>query len=492
VLILKKIKGSITQVISTYKIDRFPFNRANLGRLLSEYYPFLSVLIGFLLVSFSIGPYQNGDTAWEHDAVAGVLKYGLPYANGNLMDQPPLGFYIQAVFSKAFGLSINNGTFLVTLFGLGCTALVYGIGKFAYNNTTGFIAAALLAFSPWHLLLSRSFLIDVPCLFFSLLSLFVGLIAVRKGSLLLFFVSGIVFAAAFNTKLYAVFTLIPLLAFFFYYHPKNLKRMVTWLAAFVIPTLLASYLWYQTITGLGMISIFSHTDFITPYPGTIVPTYFFVYNFLVNYGLGWFFIDAIIVSLFTVLVQRRLLHKFLVFDLICLAAVICVASVNTFLGAVLDLKAPFLNAFKYDYQALPFFCLLAASMTSKSIILFSSAKTKLKLNKLLHYSLALAGLILVPASLFYNMHFVNLFSNVDYLIFRVQPGVNVGYSIFNLTPTDGNSVLTSIQFAGFAIMLSGLFWISRHKIGAFQKLCRNKKLKKLGNNQKSKSINKNN
>ncbi len=192
---------------------------------LSEHYPLLSVLIGFLLVSFSVGPYQNGDTAWEHDAMSGVLKYGLPYANGNLMDQPPLGFYIQAVFAKAFGLSINNGTFLVTLFGLGCITLVYGIGKFAYNKTTGFIASALLAFSPWHLVLSRSFLIDVPCLFFSLLSLFVGLIAVRRGSFRLFVVSGIVFAAAFNTKLYAVFILIPLLAFFFYNNPKNLKRI---------------------------------------------------------------------------------------------------------------------------------------------------------------------------------------------------------------------------------------------------------------------------
>ena len=455
-------------------MDRFSFDRANLVGLLSEHYPFLSVLIGFLLVSFSVGPYQNGDTSWEHDAMSGVLKYGLPYANGTLMDQPPLGFYIQAVFAKAFGLSINNGTFLVTLFGLGCITLVYGIGKFAYNKTTGFIASALLAFSPWHLVLSRSFLIDVPCLFFSLLSLFVGLIAVRRGSFRLFVVSGIVFAAAFNTKLYAVFILIPLLAFFFYNNPKNLKHMLTWLAAFSFPALLSSYLWYQTITGRGIISIFSHTDFITPYPGTITPTYFFVYNFLVNYGLGWFFIDAIIVSLLVVLVQRKLFRKFLVFDLICLAAVSCVVSVNTFLGAVLDLKAPFLNAFKYDYQALPFFCLLAASMTSKSIILFNSAKKKLKLNKLLQYSFALAGFFLVPASLFYNMRFVNLFSNADYLIFRVQPGVNVGYSIFNSAPTSGNILHTSIQFAGFALALSGLFWISRHKIGLFRKLFHSK------------------
>ena len=219
-----------------------------------------------------------------------------------------------------------------------------------------------------------------------------------------------------------------------------------------------------------MISIFIHTDFITPYPGTIVPTYFFVYNFLVNYGLGWLFIDTIILSLLVVLFQRNLFRKFLIFDLICLASVVCIASVNTFLGAVLDLKAPFLNAFKYDYQALPFFCLLAASMTSKSIILFHLAKTKLKVRKIFYYSIGLAGLILVPASIFYNMHFVNLFSNVNYLIFRVQPGVNVGYSIFNSAPTNGNNIQTILQFAGFALALSGLFWISRQKLTGFRRL----------------------
>jgi hypothetical protein len=170
----------------------------------------------------------------------------------------------------------------------------------------------------------------------------------------------------------------------------------------------------------------------------------------------------------------------LAFDLICLAAIICVVSVNTFLGAVLDLKAPFLNAFKYDYQALPFFCLLAASLMSKSIILFNSAKTKMKARKIFYYSIALSGLILVPASIFYNMRFANLFSSANYLIFRVQPGINVGYSLFNSAPTDGNSVLTSIQFAGFALALSGLFWINRHEIGAFRKFFR-AKLKKVGN-----------
>jgi 4-amino-4-deoxy-L-arabinose transferase-like glycosyltransferase len=137
------------------------FRDITLKKILSEHYPLLSVLVGFLLVSLSIGPYHNGDTEWEYDAVLGILKTGLPIANCVLMDQPPLGFYIQALCFSFFGVSITNGTFLVTVFGLGCVALVYGIGKIAYNKTTGFFASILFAFSPWHLIMSRTFLIDV-------------------------------------------------------------------------------------------------------------------------------------------------------------------------------------------------------------------------------------------------------------------------------------------------------------------------------------------
>ena len=470
------VKVSITRMLRKYITGRYTFDKASLKKILSENYPLLSVLIGFVLVALSIGPYQNGDTAWEYDAASGVIKWGLPYANGfYLMDQPPLGFYIQAVFFKVFGLSINNGTFLVTLFGLGCVVLVYGVGKVVYNRTAGFFAALLFAFSPWHLILSRTFLIDAPCLFFSLFSLFVGIIAIRKDSFKLFIASGIIFTAAFSTKLYAVFTLIPLLLFFFYYRPKKLKHMLSWLGAFSLPVLSFSYLWYVTISGLGVTSIVAHTDFTVHNPSTVVPSNFFVGNFLINYGLGWFFIDAVILSLLVCLMQRSLFHKFIVFDITCLAVIVCVIGVNTYLGAGLNLKAPYLNAIKYDYQSLPFFSFLAASLISKSILLFNSAKTKRKLSKLFVFFIASVGLVLVASSIFYNMRYEHLFSPSNYLLFRVEPNVNMGYSLFNSTPISENSFLMGVQYLGFAFALSGLVWACRHKINLLLKRSRQTK-----------------
>ncbi len=174
------------------------FDKDQLKKLVSEHYSLLSILIGITLVSLSIGPFQNGDTDWEFQAANGVLKWGMPYVNniGNLMNQPPLGFYIEAVFFKIFGASINNGTALVTLIGLGSTLLIYKTGKELYGKPTGLLAAALFALSPWELVLSRSFLIDAQCLLLSLATLYIGILAIRRNSINIAVVSGVFFSAA--------------------------------------------------------------------------------------------------------------------------------------------------------------------------------------------------------------------------------------------------------------------------------------------------------
>ena len=430
-------------MIWTNKMKCDLFDKETIKRFFSENYALLSVLVGFVLVSLSIGPYQNGDTQYEFQAASGILKWGIPYTNsfGNLVNQPPLGFYIQALLFKAFGASIQNGVLLTTLFGLGCVFFVYVIGKVIYNKTTGLLAAVLLAFTPWHLILSRSFLIDVQCLFFSLFSLSVGLIAVRKNSFKLFIASGFIFAAAFSTKLYAIFTLIPFLLYFVYIKRESFVRALCWVVAYVLPVLLISYLWYDVITNQGMFSIFYHSDLIQQNVGPAGTSYFFVSNFLTGYALGWFFIDAAILSLLVCFAQRKALQSFFVFDLICVIAIVCVVGTNMFLGVTLNLRAPYLNAIKYDYQALPFFALLAASLARKSLSMFKSAKQLASVKRKLFFFVAAVGLVLVFVTIFYSIYFINLFSTWNYLLFRVTPNVNLGYSLFNYAPIGRTALL---------------------------------------------------
>jgi 4-amino-4-deoxy-L-arabinose transferase-like glycosyltransferase len=439
---------------------------ANLKKLLSEYYPLLAILVAFFFVALSLGPYTNGDTIWEFEATSGVLKYGLPYANGSyLIDQPPVGFYIQAAFGSIFGLSIGNGVFLATLFGLGCVMLVYLLGATLYNKVTGCFAAALLAFSPWHLILSRAFLIDVQCLFFSLLSLGLAMFAFRRSSFRFFFASGLIFAVAFNTKLYAAFMLIPIIALFFYYRPKKAKPMLGWLAVFALPTLIFSFLWYNVVVGNTIGSISAHSDFIIQNPSGIVPSPFFVINFLASYGLGWFFADAVILSLIMSLALHKKYRSFLVIDLICLAVIICVVVADTCLGAGLNLKAPYQNAIKYCYQALPFFSLIGGSLVSKSLSLFSFSKEKECLKKTTFILGGAVGLALEFLALIYNMRYINIFTTGEFLIFRVEPTVNYGYSLFSFSPIAQNSLFMIGQYAGFIVGLTGLLWLSKNLFG---------------------------
>ncbi len=432
---------------------------------LCEYYPIFAVLAGYLLVAASLGPFTNGDTVWELDATSGVLQYGLPYANGfYLIDQPPVGFYVQAAFAGVFGLSFSNGTFVTTLFGLGCVLFVYVIGMKLYDRLTGTLAAALFAFSPWHLVLSRAFLIDVQCLFFSLFSLAMAVFAIRKGSLKLFFVSGIIFAVAFNTKLYAVFALIPILALFLKEGTKKIRKATIWLAVFGLPALILSVLWYETVTGISMSSIILHNDFITQNPAGVVPSYFFATNFLATYGLGWLFIDVAILSLIFGVALRKQFRSFLFWDVICLGVIIAVVGVNTVLGATFNLKAPYQNAIKYCYQALPFFAFLAGSLGRKSLLLINWSKTNTKVKKIALLLVGTTGLGLTAGALLYNMRYVNLFSTADFLIFRVEPTVNLGYSLFKANSTVGGSSIWVMQYVGFAIALSGLVWLVRNRV----------------------------
>jgi 4-amino-4-deoxy-L-arabinose transferase-like glycosyltransferase len=147
-----------------------------------ELSPLIIILIGATLVAFSLGTFQSYDTELEFEAASNIAKMGVPYvdAYGTIIDQPPLGFYTEALFFRIVGTSAAAGVTLMTLFGLGSIVIVYFLGKELYGRSTGLFAAALLGVSPWHLVLSRSFLLDAQCLFFSLLCLLVGVLAIRR------------------------------------------------------------------------------------------------------------------------------------------------------------------------------------------------------------------------------------------------------------------------------------------------------------------------
>ncbi|TFH23625.1 hypothetical protein E4G67_02890, partial [Candidatus Bathyarchaeota archaeon] len=180
--------------------------------LLSTHYQLIGVLIATLIVLASMGTYTNWDAQTEFEAASSVVTKGYPYVTAGLMiDQAPLAFYMTAPVLLLFGLSYVNAVSFVTALGLGSVALVYILGTLLYGKRTGLVAAALFGMVPWQVFMARIYLIDAQYLFLGLAFLIFGVLAVKRNSDKLLALSGLLFALAFLTKLFAIFLLVPLL-----------------------------------------------------------------------------------------------------------------------------------------------------------------------------------------------------------------------------------------------------------------------------------------
>ena len=440
-----------------------------------SYYPLLSVLLGVVLISIVMGPYQTLDTNLEFNTTQGVLRWGYPYLDrfgapnndsyGDLFNMPPLGFYTQAAYFTIVPPSEQNGVALITLFGLACIVVIYGLGKLLYNSTTGLFAAALFGLAPWQLILSRAFLIDVQSLLLSLVCFYFGVLAIRRESVKYALISGVLFAAAIMTKQFAIFILIPLLLLYLYHRPKNLKRIIGQMVTFGLPTVFSSLSWYQGILGKDLLYLFTHNDFRDLNFPTYTPSYSFLGEFLTNYGLGIVFTCTITFSVISGVVIWKQLSKDIIFsDIICIVTVVLILATVVYLGVSLNLKAAYTSAIKYAYQSLPFFCLLAASLVIKSGTWLKSAEKTHRLKKTVCYFFGITGVCLLVITLLVNLGIAQQLATTSYLIMRVQPGIDVGYAFHVDNPLSQGSSLLLLQVLGFLMVLSGIVWAERRVI----------------------------
>ncbi len=434
---------------------------ARLKMLLSQNYSLLSILVGSALITFTMGPFNNWDTSYEFSAASGVLLWGVPYTNGigTMINQPPLGFYLDSPIFQVFGLSFNTGVAIVTCFGLGSVLLVYLIGKTLYGKTTGLVASALFALTPWQIVFSRTFLIDVQCLFFSLLFLLIGIYAVRKDSIGLFMLSGVFLGAAFLTKFYGIFMIVPLAIFYFKNRQQKLRKPLVVLAFFV-PLVAFLLIWYQGIVGINIWTIFSQDDFNFYNAAGSMPSSIFTLNYLIG-NLGLYLLAATIISLLISTFQTKLFKNFLTADIVCLTAIFVIVGVDTFFALALNYKAPYTGVVKYDYQSLPFFCLLAGALLVKCQSLFTTLKRKANLNWLF-FGIACAGAVSAALAFLTNFYKAIGYGQLNYLVFTVEG--SIGYSFFNSAQIVGINALVYVQYIGFAIVLSGLLWIGKDKV----------------------------
>jgi 4-amino-4-deoxy-L-arabinose transferase-like glycosyltransferase len=421
--------------------------RKSFRTIWDAHYQLIGVLIGAFIVSVSMGTYTNWDAQLEFEAASNVVTRGFPYVTTGLMiNQPPLGFYMDAPVFQALGLSYLNGVGLVTIFGLGCVALVYALGTLLYGKRTGLVAAALFGIVPWHVYMSRIFLIDNQSMFFSLLFLVVGVLAVRKNSQKILFTSGVFFALALLTKLFAVFMLVPLLLMI-YLQSKELKFKLTIrkVLIFLLPSFVLQAVWFGGFANQNFFAVYLSSDFTHP---VLVanPSLLFLPIILVK-SAGWFLFAAGLLSVGLSVLYRKVFVKILWLDSVCVGTITAVAGLNLFFVYGFHLTVPYVSAFKYNYVALPFYCLLASSLIAKSGLIISSIDWKKKI-QLVKPVFVGVGLVLLLASILESTLFLNKWSG--FVSFGVD---SVTYYPFNVFSGPVNGYFQELHYAAIVLIV---------------------------------------
>jgi len=394
---------------------------------LVAHYQFVGVLIASFLIAVSMGTYTNWDAQLEYEAVTSILTRGFPYVTTGLMiNQPPLGFYTAAFALAALGESYLNCVGVATAFGLGCVVLLYVLGTLLYGKKTGLVASALFGLVPWHVYMSKIFLIDNQYLFLGLLFLIMGILAVKHNSEKLVVSAGVFFALAFLTKLYAVLMLIPLVLIVLLNRKEsNFKLTARKVALFILPSIILQMIWFGVFANQNFFGVYFSSDFT--HPELIAnPTLEFL-PIILSKSAGMFLFIALFLSLALSIIYRKKLAVFLRSDTASLGTVLIIMGLDMLLVVGFNLTVPYVSAIKYNYTALPFFCLLAASLADKSAVLINSIKRKKK--DLLIPVLVGASLVLLFSSMTENTIFLNGWTG--FVAFGVDSVTYYGFNLFS-------------------------------------------------------------
>lgn len=414
-------------------------------QLLIRHCPLIGVLLASLIVAASMGTYINWDSQLEYEATQNITRVGFPFvSSGYMINQPPLGFYIAALLSSSY----VSAVYVSTAFGLGAVALVYGFATLLYGRRTGIVASSLFGLVPWHVYMSRIFLIDNQCLFWSLLFLVFGVIAVKENSQKFVAAAGFFFALALLTKLFAVFALVPMLLFVIVCRKKSTFKLTPKnIFLFLLPSIILQAIWFGGFAHQNFEAVYFSTDLYHP---VLVDAPFGYLSTIYFNSAGYTIFLAAFLSIAVGLAYKKQLNNLLAIDLVCFFTITVISGLNMLLVLGFHLTVPYVSVFKYAYFALPFFCIIAGSLADKAPLLIKSADWKNK-SEWVKTALIGFGFVLALLSLLESIGFLN--SWVSYASFGVD---SITYYPFNLyTDTEYPGLVITIHFIGlFLVMVS--------------------------------------
>ncbi len=199
---------------------------------------FLAAFCLLGLFTYQLGNYAlaSYDEAWygaiTRDLVAHKNPFQLTFNNQPFTDHPPAGYMFMAIATSILGSSEFSVRLTSVVLGVGSIVLIYLLGKALHSRFVGVAAAAILTSCLWFVFRLRSGNLDVPFLFWEILTVYF-LVGRKIPAVYLFAVS---FAMLILTKTLVGFGLIPLFITVLFLKrqsfPQNSlwKAIVLWLA----------------------------------------------------------------------------------------------------------------------------------------------------------------------------------------------------------------------------------------------------------------------
>lgn len=177
------------------------------------------VILAAFLRLYRISDYMTflGDEGRDVMVAKGILEGNLtflgPRASAGDFFLGPAYYYMIAPFLWLARLDPVGPAIMVALFGIATVFLVYFVGKKFFGTSAGIMSAFLYAVSPLVIAYSRSSWNPNPMPFFSLLSLYLLFVAVKKNNIKLFF--GVGFLLGIAIQLHYLTTFLGVIVFAF-------------------------------------------------------------------------------------------------------------------------------------------------------------------------------------------------------------------------------------------------------------------------------------
>jgi len=168
------------------------------------------------------------------------------------VDKPPVGIWVQALFTAVLGYQEWICVLPQALAGIGCVVLIYCIVSRPFGKPAGLIAALALAVTPIFVAIARNETMDMQMIFVILLAVWVVLKAARERSLPYLLAAAALAGLAFNIKMIQAFIIVPAIFVVYLWGATDIswKKRILHLALAAIVLITVSFSWALVVDAI--------------------------------------------------------------------------------------------------------------------------------------------------------------------------------------------------------------------------------------------------